>query len=92
MIQLGKSYRNLMVDVQTSNSKLRARAVRIVAAACELEPHKAEKLLQKCDGNVKTAIVSHSLTITPTDAVALLHQADGDIDRVMKDLSLTRSE
>lgn len=92
MIQLGKSYRNLMVDVHASNSKLRARAIRIVAAACGLEPSSAKKLLLECDGNVKSAIVSHTLNITPVDAMALLAQADGNIGLVMSELHLTTPE
>jgi len=35
MIRLGKTYGNLMVDVQATNAKLRARARRIVVAAVE---------------------------------------------------------
>ena len=33
MVRLGKAYSNLMVDVQPTNSKLRARALRLLAAA-----------------------------------------------------------
>ncbi|MEJ5310037.1 MAG: N-acetylmuramic acid 6-phosphate etherase [Anaerolineae bacterium] len=35
MVRLGKTYGNLMVDVQATNAKLRARARRIVVAAVE---------------------------------------------------------
>ncbi len=59
MIRLGKTYGNLMVDVQASNSKLQARARRIVAEACGLSAERAGALLQACDGEVKVAIVAH---------------------------------
>ena len=57
MIRLGKTFGNLMVDVQTTNVKLRDRARRIVETACDLSPEKASALLTQCDGEVKTAIV-----------------------------------
>jgi N-acetylmuramic acid 6-phosphate etherase len=57
MIRLGKTFGNLMVDVQTTNIKLRDRARRIVETACDLSPEKASALLTQCDGEVKTAIV-----------------------------------
>ena len=57
MIRLGKTFGNLMVDVQTTNVKLRDRARRIVETACDLSPERASALLTQCDGEVKTAIV-----------------------------------
>ncbi|TLN23910.1 N-acetylmuramic acid 6-phosphate etherase, partial [bacterium] len=59
MIRLGKTYSNLMVDVQMTNVKLRARGARIVAQACGISDQEARHLLEKCDNEVKTAIVSH---------------------------------
>lgn len=57
MAQLGKCYENLMVDVQATNDKLRARAKRIVAQATGLPAERAAALLAQCQGEVKTAIV-----------------------------------
>lgn len=59
MIRLGKTYSNLMVDVQMTNLKLRARGARIVAQACEISEEEARDLLEKCDNEVKTAIVAY---------------------------------
>ena len=82
-IRLGKSYRNLMVDVQASNSKLRARAVRIVAAACAIENGAAAELLARCDDEVKVAIISYNLGLEPTAARQRLALAKGHIHMAM---------
>jgi N-acetylmuramic acid 6-phosphate etherase len=67
MVGLGKAYSNLMVDVQPTNSKLRARAIRIVADAALLDPQHAEQLLAASGWEVKTAVV---MALTGTDAAA----------------------
>ena len=58
MIGLGKTYGNLMVDVQQSNQKLQARARRIVAQACNIDETASAEALAAANGEVKTAIVS----------------------------------
>ncbi len=58
MIRLGKVMGNLMVDVQATNDKLKARAVRIVMEAAEVDKAKAEAALQQNGGSAKKAILS----------------------------------
>lgn len=58
MIRLGKTYSNLMVDVRATNAKLRRRAQRIVAQACDISEDAAAEALARCDQEVKTAIVA----------------------------------
>lgn len=65
MIRLGKTFGNLMVDLQTSNQKLRDRAIRIVAAAIEQDRSVAATLLQRSGNDVKTAIL---MGLTGADA------------------------
>lgn len=57
MILIGKCYQNLMVDVQASNEKLKARAIRIVMQATECEKAVAEQTLAQTNGNAKLAIM-----------------------------------
>ena len=64
MVLLGKCYQNLMVDVQASNEKLQARALRIVMQATECEREVAERTLALADGNAKLAIL---MILTETD-------------------------
>jgi N-acetylmuramic acid 6-phosphate etherase len=56
MIKLGKVYSNLMVDVQATNEKLKARAVRIVMEAVDCSEEEAVDSLNKSDWNAKSAI------------------------------------
>jgi N-acetylmuramic acid 6-phosphate etherase len=57
MIRLGKTFGNLMVDVQPTNAKLRHRAVRIVATATGINLNEAHGFLAAANNEVKTAIV-----------------------------------
>ena len=57
MINLGKTYGNLMVDLQVSNIKLRDRAIRIIQAATNCDVKKAKDALQESKDQVKVAIV-----------------------------------
>ena len=58
MVQLGKVYKNLMVDMKPSNNKLKDRSVRIIKNALELPSREqAEQLLAASQGQVKAAIV-----------------------------------
>ena len=56
MILMGKCYQNLMVDVQASNEKLKARAIRIVMQATDCDKALAEETLKQADQNAKLAI------------------------------------
>jgi N-acetylmuramic acid 6-phosphate etherase len=77
MIRFGKTFGNLMVDVQPTNAKLRDRARRIVELACDLSPADAEALLAHCNGEVKTALVSALAHIPPDQARQRLQRANG---------------
>jgi N-acetylmuramic acid 6-phosphate etherase len=57
MIRLGKTFGNLMVDLQQANEKLRRRAIGIVATATGLDREPARQLLASAHDEVKTAIV-----------------------------------
>jgi N-acetylmuramic acid 6-phosphate etherase len=77
MIHLGKTYGNLMVDVQATNAKLRDRARRIVELACDLSPEAAEAALAACDYEVKTAIVAQRGGLSADEARQRLARAHG---------------
>ena len=58
MVQLGKVYKNLMIDMRPSNNKLKDRSVRIIKNALGLPSREnAEQLLAASQGQVKAAIV-----------------------------------
>jgi len=79
MIRLGKTYGNLMVDLKASNAKLRDRSKRIVAAAANVSADVARKLLEQCDGEVKTAIVVARAEVSVADARERLKKANGSV-------------
>ena len=79
MVKLGKTYGNLMVDVQSTNAKLRERAVGIVRDAAEVSDAGARSALDAADGEVKTAIVASKLQIPAVDARQRLAAAGGVI-------------
>lgn len=84
MIRLGKTYGNLMVDVQPSNSKLRDRAIRIVTEATGLDRDAAVTLLQEAEGDVKTAIVMELMGISAAEARGRLDASDGVVRVAME--------
>jgi len=83
MVRMGKTYSNLMVDLQATNLKLAERAARIVEALTVCDLSGAGVLLERCDGEVKTAIVSQNLNISPTDARARLRSAQGHLRQAL---------
>ena len=68
MIQEGRVYGNLMVDVKASNDKLMDRAARILTTLTGLQRDKAFETLEDCDGHLKTALVSIHLSCTKEEA------------------------
>lgn len=79
MVLLGKTYGNLMVDVRATNDKLRARAASIVCQAAGVDDERANTLLRRCDGEVKTAILVALREIEPVVARAWLAASDGSL-------------
>lgn len=77
MVRIGKTYGNIMVDVQQTNAKLRARAVRFVTGIVECSVEEAMRLLEGADGHVKTAIVMGLLNVPPNEAKERLRVAHG---------------
>ena len=63
MIRLGKTFGNLMVDLQITNGKLRDRAIRIVEKATGASRAAAEKALSESAHEVKVAILMLLLNI-----------------------------
>src|SRR3954468_24733169 len=75
MIRTGKTYGNLMVDVQTGSEKRRDRARRIVSIVTGLEDDEADKLLRRARWNVKAAIVMEKAGLAYPQALSRLRKA-----------------
>ena len=83
MIRLGKTYGNLMVDLQASNVKLKDRSERIVAEVGGVSLDQARAVLEQAGGSVKIAIVMQRLTLDRAAAVVRLEAAGGRIRDVV---------
>lgn len=79
MIRVGKTYGNLMVDVQTGSDKLKDRARRIVALVTGAAPDEAGDLLKRAKWNVKAAIVMKKTGVTYAQALRRLKGADDSV-------------
>jgi N-acetylmuramic acid 6-phosphate etherase len=75
MVRIGKTYGNLMVDVQTGSEKRRDRARRIIGIVTGLENGEADKLLRRAHWNVKAAIVMQKAGLRYAQALSRLRSA-----------------
>ncbi|MCH8153518.1 MAG: N-acetylmuramic acid 6-phosphate etherase [Planctomycetes bacterium] len=83
-VRMGKVYSNLMVDLQATNAKLTDRAIRILITLFpELLRAPAAQLLEKAQGDLKTAIVMQRLDVDCRGARTLLKRHDGMLSVVL---------
>ena len=75
MVRIGKTYGNLMVDVQTGSDKRKDRALRILNIVTGLEYEDADKLLKRAHLNVKAAIVMQKTGLPYPKALSRLRKA-----------------
>lgn len=84
MIKKGKVYKNLMVDVQPTNEKLKIRAVNIVHQAIGISEADAKKLLEECHYNVKLAILKSLTNKSEKECLDALKDNQDNIMMTMK--------
>ncbi len=84
MTLCGKTYGNLMVDVQPTNQKLMARAVRLICSVAQTDEKTARRLLTASGKNVKTAVVMHRKKCTRLQAQKLLKQSNDRLAEAMQ--------
>ncbi len=78
MIRLGKTYGNIMVDLQLTNAKLRERAKGIIMSLGGVEQYdEAERLLELASGRVKTALVMALGCVNADTADSILKETNG---------------
>jgi N-acetylmuramic acid 6-phosphate etherase len=87
MVALGRTWDNLMVSVVATNEKLRERTVRILMEAADLADTDARALLERCDGDLKTAIVVSFAEVAPTLAASSLESHDGSVRAAIAELA-----
>jgi N-acetylmuramic acid 6-phosphate etherase len=83
MIKLGKTYGNLMVDVQTGSEKLKDRARRILCLVTGLDYDAADAVLKRARWNVKAAIIMQRADLTLPQALKRLKKAHDSVSEAI---------
>ncbi|HDR6318132.1 N-acetylmuramic acid 6-phosphate etherase [Bacillus sp. CH126_4D] len=83
MIGVGKVYKNLMVDVQSTNEKLVERSKRIIVEATGVSYEVAADYYEKAKRNVKVAIVMALLQCEYGEAKEKLKEAKGFVKKAL---------
>ncbi|MBB6429726.1 N-acetylmuramic acid 6-phosphate etherase [Algisphaera agarilytica] len=83
MVQLGKTWGNLMVDVRATNDKLTDRAQRILMQQLGIDREAAGELLDQADGRVKLALVMHRKNLDAEAAEALIDEHGGKLRPIL---------
>jgi N-acetylmuramic acid 6-phosphate etherase len=81
MVKLGYVTGNRMTSVHTRNTKLRARAVRILMAETGMNGSDAMAVLEQANGNLPVALLMAKLGCSLTEAERGLAAADGVVSR-----------
>lgn len=84
MIRLGKTYGNIMVDLQLTNNKLRERAKKIIMDICNVDYQTAQNVLKESDGKVKVALVMLLGNVSKQEALKLLEESNGFVKIALK--------
>lgn len=86
MVALGKTFGNVMVDLQLTNEKLVERARKIVMELGGVDYAKASAVLEAADGHVKTALVMTIAVCSRETAEERLNDAKGHVRKALEGL------
>ncbi|MDP4552544.1 N-acetylmuramic acid 6-phosphate etherase [Alkalihalobacillus macyae] len=84
MVKLGKVYKNLMVNVQASNEKLRKRTVSIVQELTGVTQEEAERYSKEAEGDARVAVIMILLKVKVDEAKEMIERTGGNFAEVMK--------
>jgi N-acetylmuramic acid 6-phosphate etherase len=84
MVKLGKTYGNVMVDLQLTNQKLQERAKRMIMTITGAAYDDASQLLERAGGHVKTALVMFAHQCSREEAHDRLERAGGIVRTAME--------
>lgn len=83
MIQLGKTWGNLMVDLRATNAKLVDRAQRILMRQLDIDREDADEWLEAAEGRVKTALVMYHKDLDSEEAEELIEKHGGKLRPIL---------
>jgi N-acetylmuramic acid 6-phosphate etherase len=84
MVRLGLTYSNLMVGLNVTNAKLRARVVRMLMAATGMGRTGCERALAEAGGDTRVALVSLLGEVPPRVAAAALREGAGSVREALR--------
>ena len=90
MVRLGKTFGNLMIDLRATNVKLRARTNRIVRTLTGISAEAADEALERCGGELKTALVAQLANVSPEEARRRLQAVGGQVRRAIPSIAETQ--
>jgi len=83
-VRLGKTYENMMIDLQQTNKKLVERSKRIIMMITGVDYDEAARYLEISGGHVKTALVMILANVDLEEAKARLEKADGFVRKAIE--------
>ncbi|VAX27764.1 N-acetylmuramic acid 6-phosphate etherase [hydrothermal vent metagenome] len=83
-VRLGKTYENMMIDLQQTNKKLVERSKRIIMMITGVDYNEASKYLDISGGHVKTALVMILANVDLEEAKTRLEKADGFVRKAIE--------
>jgi N-acetylmuramic acid 6-phosphate etherase len=90
MIQLGKTYGNIMVDLMATNEKLVDRSIRIVCTLTGVDADEAERVLERAGWRVKTALIMILAECEREEADKFLDECGGFTRRAIEKIRAQR--
>lgn len=85
MVLLGKTYENMMIDLQLTNQKLVERAKRIIMTITGVTYDESSKYLELSGGHVKTALVMILAGVTKEEAQNRIKKSNGFVRKALSD-------
>jgi N-acetylmuramic acid 6-phosphate etherase len=83
LVRLGKTYGNLMVDLQATNTKLRDRGERIVMEVLGVSRDVAREVIRAANGSVRTALVIAHGGVDAAEAESRLAAVDRHLRAIL---------
>lgn len=84
MIKIGKVYKNLMIDLNPSNIKLKNRAIKIISKIAEVDEIKASEAFYSSNEKVKHAILKLKYNLNFEEAEKLIQKYNGVLRKIFK--------
>ncbi len=86
MIKLGKVYKNLMVNVQATNEKLRQRSISIIQDLTGVDEATAKRMNEKANGDTRVAILMTLYSVDCETAISTLNKNNDHFPKAMAEL------